>query len=189
MSKINPNASELIDEYIESFPEDKRIVMSKIRDIIHKAESAIIEDWKWGPNFNKNGMVCGFGAFKKHVHLSFFRGDLLKDKYKIFSHGSTNMHNRGIKFFDIKDIDEKILIDYIKEAVRNNSLDLKPVKKEVMLPQELKKYLKDNNLLDRYLQSSYTIQKEVVDWIFGAKKSETKQRRLALLNERLPKKK
>jgi hypothetical protein len=189
VAKINPNASELIDEYIESFPEDKRIIMSKIREIIHNAAPDIVEDWKWGPNFNKNGMVCGFAAFKNHIHLSFFRGDLLKDKHKILSYGATNMHNRGVKFFDITEVNKKILTDYIKEAVKNNSSGIKPMKKSIELPDELRNYLSKNKILDRYLQSSYTIQKEVVEWIYGAKKPETKQRRLSLLKERLPIKK
>lgn len=88
--------------------------------MILKADPDIIEDWKWGPNYQKNGMVCGFGAFKQHVILTFFQGAILKDPKKILNHGTTNQHNRNIKFKSINDIDEDTLIKYIREAVNNN---------------------------------------------------------------------
>ena len=80
---IHPNATQEIDRYIAKAPEFARPICARIRALIHKADPDIVEDWKWGPNFNKHGMICGFGAFKEHVSLGFFKGELLKDPKKL----------------------------------------------------------------------------------------------------------
>jgi hypothetical protein len=114
-TKYVQNASKLIDDYIDNLPEFSQKICRKIRQIILKADPEIIEDWKWGPNYYKDGMLCGFGGFKQHVHLAFFNGASMKDSKKIFTEGGANMHNRGIKFKDVNEINEKIIASYIKE--------------------------------------------------------------------------
>jgi hypothetical protein len=142
-----------IDEYIDAGPDFAKPICTKIREIIFKAEPAMIEEWKWGPNYQKNGMVCGFGHFKKHVHLSFLQGALLTDPKNILTEGKTNLHNRGVKFRRLEEVDEKILIAYIREAVANNKKGIKvssKANKEVIVPADFLKALKLNKLDQKF---------------------------------------
>jgi hypothetical protein len=181
MSKITikPDAPARIDEYIKKGPEFAQQICWKLREIIHKADSEILEDWKWGPNFNKNGMVCGFFWAKEHVHFTFYRGDAMKDSKNIFNYGDENRRNRGIKYTDISQVDEPTLISYIKEAVAINAKGEKPAERVVKLPVDFKKALvKNKKAMDFFENSSFTNRKEYIRWIETAKKEETRVRRI-----------
>lgn len=181
-----PNASALIDEYVRKSQPFARPICRKIREIILKSDPGIIEDWKWGPNYYKNGMICGFGTFQKHVHLAFFRGDAMKDSKNLFVHGEKNRHNRGIKFTDVSQINAKILATYIKEAVRINEKGIGLQKKIITLPADFKRALEKNKKAGEFFSaSSYTNRKEFVGWITGAKREETRERRLKLAVQKL----
>jgi uncharacterized protein YdeI (YjbR/CyaY-like superfamily) len=179
-NKVNPEASELIDEYINNAAAFAQPICNKLRRIIMNAGQGIIEDWKWGPNYQKNGMICGFGAFKQHVSLTFFKGSLMSDPENILSEGGSNVHNRTVKFKNLKDLNAKILTEYICEAVRINESGEKIEKKELELPEDFKKMLNKNKdakaIFDKI---AYTHRKEYVNWITEAKKAETRQRRIS----------
>jgi uncharacterized protein YdeI (YjbR/CyaY-like superfamily) len=180
-TKHNPDAKNLIDEYISSAEPFAQAICKKLRSLIFKAEPSMIEDWKWGPNYFSNGMVCGFGHFKKHVSLAFFQGALLKDKKKILLKNEGNLHNRHIKFTDVKQIDEKLLIEYITEAVINNEKGLKITEakdKTVTVPEDFKKALIKNKALNNFEEMSYSKRKDYVTWINGAKQDATREKRI-----------
>jgi uncharacterized protein YdeI (YjbR/CyaY-like superfamily) len=179
--KHNPQAKNLIDEYISSAEPFAEAICKKLRAVIFKAEPTIIEDWKWGPNFYKNGMVCGFGYFQKHVSFVFFQGALLKDKKKVLAKNEGNLHNRHIKFTDVNQIDEKLLIEYITEAVINNEKGKKITEAEnktVIIPVDFKKILVKNKVLKSFEDMSYSKRKDYVNWINGAKQDATREKRI-----------
>ncbi|RPI18629.1 MAG: hypothetical protein EHM58_04800 [Ignavibacteriae bacterium] len=182
-----PYAGKFIDDYINDLPEFSKAICNKLREIIFEAEPDIIEDWKWGPNYYKDGMVCGFAGFKQHVHFSFFNGSALKDTKKIFTEGKANQHNRGIKFKNVNEIDEKLLIKYIKEAVKINEKGLKPKDKEIEIPADFKKALNKAKLLKYFENTNFTNRKEYCLWITGAKKEETRSRRIEKAIEKIGK--
>ncbi len=76
--KHNPNAAALITDGMAELEPFAREICIRLRSIILSADPSFIEDWKWGPNYYLNGMVCGYWGFKKHVSLVFFQGSLLK---------------------------------------------------------------------------------------------------------------
>ena len=179
--KHNPDASRLIDEAIEQAAPFAQEICRKLRSIILKTEPSIIEDWKWGPNYYKDGMVCGFWHFKKHVTFNFYQGALLKDKKNLLQSNPGNLHNRHIKFTDVKQINEKVLIEYITEAVINNEKGLKLVAtqdKTVIVPEFIKKEFEKHNCLINFEGMSYSKRKDFVNWIEGAKQENTKNKRL-----------
>ena len=179
--KHNPEAKQLIDEGIANAEPFAQAICKKLRAIILKAEPSIIEDWKWGPNYYKNGMVCGFWYFKKHCSIVFYQGALLKDKKKVLLQNPGNLHNRHIKFTDVKQIDEKLLIEYITEAVINNEKGLKITEakdKTVIIPADFKKLLTKNKLLLYFEKLAYSHRKEYIMWINDAKKEETRLNRM-----------
>ena len=188
MTKINPEAPQKIDAYISDAPEFAQPILTKLREIIHKADSKIVEDWKWGPNFNREGMVCGFGAFKHHVGFVFFQGVLLNDSAKTLDKDSKNVKTRSIRITKPEEINEQVLKEYIQEAVANNlsgkKVKIAPV--TVATPDEVK------SLLERYPNAEKTFtrlaksyQKEYINWIISAKREATKEKRKELMIEKL----
>jgi uncharacterized protein YdeI (YjbR/CyaY-like superfamily) len=178
-TQINPDAMELIENYIDSSPEFARPICRKLREIILKTDSGIIEDWKWGPNYQKDGMICGYGAFKKHVKLAFFKGSLMKDPYNILKEGESNLNTRSVNFKSVDEINEKIISEYVKEAVKINKSGKKPEKTELEIPSDMKKVLKANSDAKKIFDKlAYTHKKEYILWIKEAKKEETRERRL-----------
>lgn len=179
---IHPKAKEEIDKYIASVPAFARPICARLRALIHKADPDIVEDWKWGPNFNRQGMICGFGAFKEHVSLGFFKGALLKDPKKLLVDCSgSNAHNRTLKFRSVADVDEKALMGFVKEAVR---LNLEGVKGEVRraeipMPADLKAALsKDAKARAAFEAFTPGKRREYLEWIVGAKRPETRAQRI-----------
>jgi hypothetical protein len=178
MATHNPKAKKLIDNYITKAPDFAKPICKKLRQIIFKAEPNIIEDWKWGPNYLKNGMVCNFGYSKHHVHFGFFRGASLKDPKNLLAEGKDNLNSRYMKLTSIDDIDEKVFIAYIKEAVRNNEKGIVVKDRTVILPPDFRKALYTKKLIDKYEHMNYTCRKEYVQWIGSAKKQETRASRI-----------
>ena len=186
--KHNPDAKSLIDDGISKAEPFAKVICNKLRAIIFTAEPKMIEDWKWGPNYYYDGMVCGFWHFKKHVSFVFFQGALLKDKHKVLQVNPGNVHNRHIKFTDVKDVNEKLLIEYIKEAVANNKKGIKITEakdKTIVIPEDYKKILVKNKLLPYFESLAYSHRKEYVGWITDAKKEETRIKRMNTSVEKL----
>jgi hypothetical protein len=181
MITINPRASKLIDQYIQRMPELAKPICRKLRNLIRRADPKIVEDWKWGPNFNRNGMVCGFGAFKQHVSFVFFRGALLKDKGGLLKYGSSNRYTRTMRFTSVNEIDEPALIEYIREAalLNTSSRNQSPASKRIFLPTDFRNALQKNNKAHQtYKNLAYTYRKEYVEWIRSAKRESTRISRI-----------
>lgn len=187
--KINKNAARLIDDAFLKMASPWREICEKLRALVHEADPEIIEDWKWGPNFNRNGMVCNVWGFKNHASIVFFRGTQMKDKYKLFNHGEANKGTRTIKFTDMKQVDDKKIIAYVREAVQLNLSEVphpKKVEKTVTLPPELETFFAKNKkaktVFDAY---NFTTRRELAQSISTAKRPETKAKRLELIKKRL----
>jgi hypothetical protein len=187
------DASVQISEYIDAMPDWSKAICLKLRTIIHKADPQMVEDWKWGPNFYHQGMVCGFNTFKKHVAFVFFHGAQLKDPKKILAKEDNNVHNRRIHFKTLAEVKEIFLIDYIKEAVQINTTNKAvPISKaaitEIDTPLDLQKLLDDNKLSEYFDMLAYSHREEYITWINDAKKGETRLNRLTKTIEMLLKK-
>jgi len=182
MAKINPKASSLIDEYILNLPDFSRNICETLRELIHKSDNTVIEDWKWKiPVFNKNGMICGFSAFKKHVSLTFFNGAIMGDKHQLFSDDCGAQKMRTIKFNKVSEINKAKLIEYFKEAFLLGEIKTKKVenKKEIKIPELLQKALESNVLAkENFENMAYTYRKEYANHISDAKRETTKLSRL-----------
>ncbi len=176
-----PNASALITEAFDKMPDNIKAIAVKLRELVHKAEPKIIEDWKWGPNFYCMGMVCNVWGFKEHASITFFNGVNMKDDLKLFNYGELNSKNRTIKFTSVDEVNEKAIVAYIKEAVRLNKAGETKANKTVEIPLELKKILSEHNLLAVFERQSFTYRKEAVFSITSAQQSITKVRRIEKL--------
>ncbi len=181
MPTINPNASREIDEAFEKFTGFQKKFCIHLRALIHKALPEVKEDWKWGPNFNVNGMVCGVWGFKKHVKLVFFKGSLMEDPYALFNDGEDNTGNRSIHFYESSVIDDEKIMEYFREAAELNKQGLKPEKKKIVveIPEELQRALNKHTGLKMYFDKlAPSHKREYTEYITDAKQAETKERRI-----------
>lgn len=113
---------------------------------------------------------------------------MLKDKKKVLQQNPGTLHNRHIKYADIKEVDEKLLIEYITEAVMNNEKGLKLTEakdKTVVIPEDFKKLLSKNRSLKNFEAMSYSKRKDYVLWIEGAKQIETRKKRIEKALEKI----
>ena len=191
MPTIVPNASKLIDEAFEEFTGFQFKMCTHLRELIHKAIPEIKEDWKWGPNFNHKGMVCGVWGFKNHVTLVFYNGSLMKDKYKLFDHGKTNEKNRSIHFYENDKIDDKKVMEYLVESAIINEKGLKAAKKEIKteVPPILIKALNKNSGIKKYFDSlAPSHKRDYIEFITEAKQEETRKRRIEKVIDKLSEK-
>ena len=180
-----PTPSTRIDVAFAKYSGEIKTIVTKIRATIHKAEPSIEENWKWGPAFEKNGLAMGLWGFKNHVSFVFYRGAEMSDKHKLFNDGLNNAKNRMIKFTSVKEVNEKKLTDYIKEAVKLNLSGKMNVKKasekqerKIEIPADLKKWLSTNKKAKAFYDSlPYTPKKEIVLSLNSAKQEETRKRR------------
>jgi hypothetical protein len=183
MSKVNPNASKLIDEYISSKETFEKELCELLRELIHKADTEVIEDWKWKiPIFNKKSMICGFAVFKNHISVSFFKGATMTDKHKLFTKDYTGTNMRTIKFTSSSEVNHNQLFDYFKEAFSQTETTVKKTtsKKEIEIPELLQKALNKNKIANRNFENmAYTYRKEYALHISQAKRESTKLKRLA----------
>ncbi len=182
MSKVHPNATKEVMNYINSMPNFSQAICKKLRAIILKTDKNIIEDWKWGPNYSHNGMLCGYGAFKLHVKLTFFNGSGMKDPRKLFNHCVDNEFNRSIKYTDVKQVDEKSITEYVKESIRINEKGFKRVvqNKNVDVPKDLHDALIVNKKAKSFFDNlTYGYKKDFTEWVTTAKREETRLDRIS----------
>ena len=127
--------------------------------------------------------MVGIGAFKSSVGLWFFQGLFLSDpEKKLVSAQKKTRGLRQMRFYSIIEIDKKMVLRYIKEAIKNqkDGKEIKPVKKSsVHVPKELKHELQKSSKLKSDFDSLTPFKKrEYCDYITGAKRGETKKNRL-----------
>jgi hypothetical protein len=181
MLTTSKDATQKVLDYIETRPEWSKRILQKLRAVILKADPSITEDWKWGPNYASSGMVCGFGAFQKHVKLTFFNGSDMKDPDGLFNHCVDNEFSRSIKYVDENEIDEKLLMAYIKESIAVNKKGFKRVVKDktVDVPEDLLKALAmDEKAASFFTNLSYGYKKEMVELVTTAKQDHTRVARI-----------
>ena len=181
--KHNPQASLLITEAIEKMEPFAQKICTKLRKILNVNFPELIEDWKWGPNYYYEGMVCGFWGMKKHASLIFHNGATLKDPKKILIQMPGSLNTRHMRFTEVTEIDEKTVIAYVKEAININKKGIGKIKlsaadKVVELHPEFKKALSKAKLLKKFEEYTYYKRKEMAQWVNDAKREETRLARI-----------
>lgn len=188
MPAINPNASKEIDRAFAKFTGFQRDYCNYLRVLVNKALPGVKEDWKWGPNFNLDGMVCGIWGFKNHVKLNFFKGSLMSDKYGLFTDAENDKGNRSIDFTEHDKIDDEKVIEYLQEAAALNKQGIRVEKKPVVadIPPELQKILETHKGLKMYFEKlAPSYRREYAEYIADAKQPETRERRIKKVMEML----
>jgi len=116
------SASESIDERIRELGDWRGKMLAKVREIIHKADAEIVEEWKWmgTPVFSHNGIVCTGETYKNVVKLTFAKGASLEDPSGLFNSSMEGNVRRAIDIHEGEKIDDTALKDLIRTAVALN---------------------------------------------------------------------
>jgi hypothetical protein len=121
---VNPATGKVL-KYLEGLPPWSRELCTELRRIILAADPLLTEEWKWGPAYSRNGLVCGWAAFRTHVKFTFFNGAAMADKTGLFNHCTTGDFNRSIKFTSLTEVKAPQLTRYIRESVAINKAGFK----------------------------------------------------------------
>ena len=121
------SASALLDQKIKELGDWRGKTLAKVRDIVHKADPEIVEEWKWAkatspgvPVWSHGGIVCTGETYKSAVKLTFAKGAALKDPAKLFNSSLEGNVRRAIDIHDGDKINEAALKELIREAVALN---------------------------------------------------------------------
>jgi len=192
IKRLNPK----VDEYLQkgcgrcefyNTPQckvnDWRDVLIELRQIL--IESGLKEDYKWKqPCYtinNKNVVILS--AFRNYAALGFFKGALLKDKYKVLhSPGDYSQFSRLLKFTSVKDVrkSKTIIKEYLKEAIEIELSGKKIEKKsELNIPEEFQKMMDENlRLKEAFYRLTPGRQRGYIIYFSQPKKSETRISRI-----------
>ena len=123
MKKTVPveSASALIDEKIKDLMDWRGKTLAKVREVMHKADPEIVEEWKWGtPVWSHGGIVCTGETYKNVVKMTFSRGAALKDPSGLFNSSLGGNTRRAIDIHEGDKVNEAALKDLIRSAAALN---------------------------------------------------------------------
>ena len=104
MAKM-PGPNRDVDAIIDATPDERRVILARLREIIHAGDPDIVEAVKWrkpssplgAAVFEHDGIVCILIPLKGRVRISFLDGSALPDPKKLFN-AQLNGKSRAIDF-------------------------------------------------------------------------------------------
>lgn len=166
------------------YPDKWKEELDTISNILSK--TTLKKVIKWGSNvYTHNGKnVVSYGGFKNYFAIWFYKGVFLKDKHKLLINAQEGVTKslRQWRLTSKQEIDEKILLEYIAEAIEieEKGLNIAPAKPSLpAIPEMFQKELNKNASLRKAFEK-LTIgrRKEYILYIEEAKQESTKQKRL-----------
>jgi len=174
-----------IDAYVAKSAEFARPILKHLREVVHQGCPGVEETMKWSfPHFTYKGMLCSMASFQRHCAFGFWRGALVLGKGAA---SGVAMGNFG-RITSLEDLPpRKTLIGYVKKAAALNEAGVKPATKlkreakaPVAVPADLAAALARNAKARKAFEGfSPSHKREYVEWIVGAKREETRRKRLA----------
>lgn len=181
-----PTKDPRVDAYIAKAQPFAQPILRHVRGVIHEACPDVTETVKWGmPFFDYHGPLAGMAAFKAHATFGFWKGELVT--------GPTGRSKEAMwgfgKLTSVKDLPSKrTLIGFVKKAMKLAETGVKaarPVKhkkvvKPLRMPADLSTALKADAKAKRGFDAlTPAARREYVEWILGAKRPETRAKRVA----------
>ena len=86
-------------------------MLAKVREIVHKADPEIVEEWKWmgTPVWSHGGIICTGETYKNAVKMTFAKGAALKDPSGLFNSSLDGNVRRSIDIHEGDKVDEAAL--------------------------------------------------------------------------------
>ncbi len=176
-----------IDEYIANAQPFAQPILLMFRDLIHEVCPQCEEKVKWGmPHFEYKGQMMSTASFKEHCILNFWKAPLLDDPQEVLEKGSTSAMGQLGRIRSMDDVpDKSVLEELILNAMRLNEANIKLPKKtsqrvkEIDLPSDFQLALDANvTAADHFNSFPPGQRKEYLEWITGAKREETRAKRI-----------
>lgn len=119
----NETASANITRRIEDLGDWRGATLAHVRQLIHEADPAIVEEWKWRgvPVWSHDGIVCTGESYQQAVKLTFARGASLADPRQLFNASLEGNTRRAIDLHEGEKINEAAFKQLIRAAVAANS--------------------------------------------------------------------
>ncbi len=155
-----------------------------LKSIIKKTELKMAIKWGAEVFTHKGKNVVSYYGFKNYFAMWFYNGVFLQDKHKVLVNAQEDKTKalRQWRFTSKEDINEKLILEYIHEAIRNEDEGkvLKPEKSnELIIPKALLEAFKSDREFEKaFKMLPFFKQKEFVEHIGSAKREETKLARI-----------
>ncbi len=121
-------ASAKIDKRVEALGGWRSAALALARKLIHEADPAIEEEWKWAkatnpgtPVWSHDGIVCTGESYKQAVKLTFARGASIADPHKLFNSSLDGNVRRAIDIREGETLNETAFKQLIRAAVAANT--------------------------------------------------------------------
>ncbi len=126
-SQEGKSPSQLIDARIKELGDWRGEMLSRLRDLVRKADPEVVEEWKWRgvPVWEHDGMICTGETYKSVVKLTFAKGASLKDPSGLFNSSLEGNTRRAIDFHEGEKINEKALKALVQAAAALNKSKVK----------------------------------------------------------------
>jgi hypothetical protein len=182
-----PLPDPIVEAYLAKVAPFAQPIVRRFSDVVLGADDRITSAIKWGHlSFEYKGILCGIATFKRHVSWGFWKGKLLKVPERLGMERTTTSFMSGDSIVDASALPSaKLLRDLVKQAIALNEASdgvpkPKREKQPLRVPADLKAALaKDSRAAERFEAMLPSHRREYVDWIVGAKKPETRERRIA----------
>ena len=122
------SASELISKRIAELGDWRGETLSRMRQLIKKADPDVVEEWKWvkptkpgTPVWSHGGIICTGESYKNVVKLTFAKGASLKDPARLFNSSLDGNVRRAIDIHEGEEVDESAFTALVRQAVALNS--------------------------------------------------------------------
>lgn len=122
------SASTLIHRRVRDLGDWRGRVLQRVRDLIHDADSEVVEEWKWKkasspgtPVWSHDGGICTGESYQQVVKLTFFHGASLPDPARLFNSSLGGNTRRAIDLRRDDAIDEAAFKALIRAAVAFNA--------------------------------------------------------------------
>lgn len=192
-----PATDTRVDAYIAAAPDFAKPILVHLRRIIHAGCPDVVETMKWStPFFDYQGTMCSVAAFKAHCTLRFWKGDLVLPEADRKRDGLA----RFSRITNVKELPStRALTAMVARAAQLNAdgvaapwLETRARKRAVravqpvVVPADLAAALKKNSRANAAFKAfSPSHRREYIEWIEGAKREETRARRLKLALEQI----
>jgi uncharacterized protein YdeI (YjbR/CyaY-like superfamily) len=172
-----------VDAYIERQAQFAKPILGHLRDVVHAACPDCEEALKWSmPAFLYRGQILAhMAAFKSHAAFGFWRGSLVVGD----DAGQKSAMGQFGRITALDALPDRAVLEaLVKKAMKLAEEGVKPprdkhAKAPFTVPQDLRSALDQNAsaaaAFDGFPPSA---QRDYVDWITGAKRDETRTRRL-----------
>lgn len=184
-----PQYDPRIDAYIDNAAPFAQPVLLHLRELIHAQCLDVEETIKWGfPHFEyKKRTQFSLAAFKQHCAFGFWLAPLMSDPKGILQlEDKASMGSLG-RIESLKDLpSDRALKDFIKQSIQLTDDGVKVKKEakspapEIAVPEYVQEALKKNAKARKaFEQFSPSHRKEYIEWIAGAKREDTRNKRIA----------